>query len=166
MLSNPAEAPSSYVLMRMFGIFNKMLFMNTRKHNIVRNILRVFEIALFFAVSVFGYGLLVKTTSVSSSKSKSRNQPPGIQRDLGLNGMQRELRVMPETLRQPVKPELTLRKRALLLHLSGSDHAHAAYAFQPHLQPLLPYQYHRYYSTHIPFSLPYNLLQENPVLLI
>lgn len=51
--------------------------MSRRKHNIVRSILRSFEVLLFFVISVVGFSALAKTTSFNSkTKVKSLSGYP------------------------------------------------------------------------------------------
>lgn len=138
--------------------------MKTRRKSIVRNLLRVVEIALFFAISVLGYGLLAKTSS-GSSKTRSRNLPSGIEKNMILGGLQRELPELSATaghgkdshpaFEAPgvfrfVSPPMTMLNHPLEL-LSG-------YA-SPDTQ-------HRFATITRPTILPSNLFQQNPVLLM
>jgi hypothetical protein len=59
--------------------------MTTRKCNIFRNVWRFFEVFLFFAVSVVGFNLLVKTTSLNTkSKTNSLSRGMVMSRELSL----------------------------------------------------------------------------------
>lgn len=60
--------------------------MHTCKHAVGRNLLRIAEIALFFVISVLGYGLLVKV-SAFQARQKSRDHAPNVQRSLDMNGL-------------------------------------------------------------------------------
>jgi hypothetical protein len=161
------EVLAAYVFRREFDILFKTLSMKIRKHNIARNILRVFEIALFFAISVLGYGLLVKTSSNGSSKSKSRDNSPGIQRTVDNSGAHQELMQWPEILRGANDPALTFGRRALR-HVFDTDQTQAAFHFPQQFQALhLQYGHPNFFTAHsTSLSLPYNLLQQNPVLLV
>jgi hypothetical protein len=137
--------------------------MHSRKHPIGRNILRVFEIALFFAISVLGYGLLVKTSSLNS-KSKSREHATGIQNTLDLSGLHRELKVLSGTFRLPTGTGLTTCDK--LVRTISPDHP-AFYGTIHHPD----YRYSLHDSRPLGNNpaitpLPYNLLQQNPVLLV
>jgi hypothetical protein len=67
--------------------------MKARPADITRNVLRFFEIALFFAVSVLGYSLLAKA-STFSAKSKSRSHSVLLQENPEKKGTVRELWLM------------------------------------------------------------------------
>jgi hypothetical protein len=135
--------------------------MHTRKHTIGRNILRLFEIALFFAVSALGYGLLLKASSFNS-KSKTRDHAPGIQRSLGSKGIYRELNTVSGNL-------IFTKERALSRSNSGITHTLAAcHALQfPTRKSAIQDHSFRYLDNHpIRTPRPYNLLEQNPVLLV
>jgi len=136
--------------------------MHIRKQTIGRKMLRIFEIALFFAISVLGYGFMLKV-SASNTKSKSRDRDSiALQSTAELNGRHRELKVLPRTLLFPGQTATTLlseksasssasaaiqsSQRLTRLHLSGSLQA-SAFGDNRHL----PH--------------PWNLLEQNPVLL-
>ncbi|NTW51307.1 MAG: hypothetical protein HGB22_01765 [Chlorobiaceae bacterium] len=139
--------------------------MYSGKHTIGRNILRIFEIAIFFAISVLGYGLLVKTSS-GNSKSKSRDQATGVQRSIEPDGLHRELKVLPGDFRFPGKrtysslSEEPARSFAADHFLFFSSPLHPDYRFSLLLSRQL-----FGFSPDSP-SLPFNLLQQNPVLLV
>lgn len=72
-------------------------FMKTRKQSIGRKILRVFEIALFFTISVLGYGFMLKVLS-SNVKSKSRDRDSiALRSATELNGLPRRLKFLSGT---------------------------------------------------------------------
>jgi len=134
--------------------------MHTRKHTVGRNILRLFEIALFFAISVLGYGLLLKASSLNS-KSKTRNHAPGIQRSFGSKGIHRELNT--------ISGALTLTKeRVMTRGISGITHTLKAFhpIQLPTRQSSIQDRSFRYFSHPVRPPCPYNLLQQNPVLLV
>ncbi len=139
--------------------------MYSRKLTIGRNILRVFEIAMFFAVSVLGYGLLVKTSSFNG-KSKSRNHAPRIQRSLDLSGLHRELKVLPEAYRFPTERSFTDNSPKQVTALAfGHSIFYGTYLSPGHRFSLLDSRY-LYFNNPATQSLPCNLLQQNPVLLV
>jgi len=150
-----------------FDIFKliKNLLMHSRKHPIARNILRLFEIAMFFAVSVLGYGLLVKTSS-SNSKSKSREHALGVQQTRDLSGLDRELKVHSGIFRFPSATHSTIGS-SKIVRAFLPDHStvycaipYPDYRFSLHdSRPL-------FISNPAITSLPLNLLQQNPVLLV
>jgi len=136
--------------------------MQTRKQSIGRKMLRVLEIALFFAISVLGYGLMLKVSS-SNAKSKSRDRDSiALRSTAELNGLHRELRVLSGTLLFPTDAT------AILSHDSStSNHAFAAiqasqslarFHFSGTLQASVFGD-----NRHLPR--PCNLLEQNPVLL-
>jgi hypothetical protein len=136
------------------------LFMHTRKHTVGRNILRIFEIALFFAVSVLGYGLLMKASS-SQTKSKSRDQAACCQKSLNLNGLHRELKIISGTLLFPSEQALPDNTSAIA-HATGAFHA--LHSPAPRFTPSSAF--FQYRDDPGRTSLPCNLLQLNPVLLV
>lgn len=137
--------------------------MHSRKHSVSRNILRVFEIALFFAISVLGYGLLLKASSFNT-KSKNRDRESiVVQNAVNLNGRHRELKVLSGTLLFPNDTKAALPNRytftgqsflaisplpALALHLLCEKELTVNYR-----------------NSNSRISRPYNLLEQNPVLL-
>jgi len=150
-----------------FDIFKliKTLLMHSRKHSIARNILRVFEIAMFFAISVLGYGLLVKTSSLNS-KSKSREHSLGVQQSLDLSGLDRELKVHSGIFRFPAADHPTISSSKIVrLFLSNHSTVYGAipypdYRFSLHdSRPL-------FIGNPATAPLPINLFQQNPVLLV
>jgi hypothetical protein len=139
--------------------------MHTRKLGVGRNILRVFEIALFFAVSVLGYGLMIKASSFNS-KSKSRDQAPQLQSTPETTGDHRETGFIPNAL---IVPNQTL------LSANHSGMAHAIKVFQalhgkilriPSYLISLPDRSIRLGDATDRNAFAHNLLQQNPVLLI
>ncbi len=135
--------------------------MQTRKQSIGRKMLRVFEIALFFAISVLGYGLMLKVSS-SHAKSKSRDRDSiALRSTAELNGLHRELKVLSGTLLFPTGAT------AILSHDSStSGHAFAAIQASQHLARLRSsnsFPARCIGDTHLPR--PCNLLEQNPVLL-
>jgi hypothetical protein len=138
-------------------------FMHTRKHSVGRNILRVFEIALFFAVSALGYGLMLKA-STFSTKSKSRDRDSIIfQNTVDLSGRHRELTMLSGAPLFPIDASTTLSNR----------HAFAGHAFETiHPLPLFAKlllsgenQTSHYLDGNLRLPRPSNLLEQNPVLL-
>lgn len=137
--------------------------MHTRKHSVGRNILRVFEIALFLAVSVLGYGLLLKASSFNT-KSKSRDRDSvAAQNAIDLNGRNRELKLLSCSLLFPGDTAIAL----------PGENSIANQAFASiHPFPLLARRIiaDKDYSTHYldgnsRLPRPCNLLEQNPVLL-
>ena len=139
--------------------------MYSRKLTIGRNILRVFEIAMFFAVSVLGYGLLVKTSSFNG-KSKSRDHAPRIQRSLDLSGLHRELKVHPGAFSFPTERSLTGRSTKLVSAFASSHSALYGTILYPGYRFSLHDSRHLLFNNPAPLPLPCNLLQQNPVLLV
>ncbi|NTU57334.1 MAG: hypothetical protein HGB00_00210 [Chlorobiaceae bacterium] len=139
--------------------------MYSRKYSIGRNILRIFEIAFFFAISVVGYGLLGKTSSLNA-KSKSREHASGLQQSLSINGHHRELKVLSGTVRLPVENRVTNRSNDPAFCLS---HVHPTFCVPIKLPDYL-FALHDsaplFGNTPPSLALPGNLLQQNPVLLI
>ena len=139
--------------------------MKARNKSVTRDLLRVFEIALFFAISVLGYGMLAKTSG-TGSKSKGRSQlsvtrntfiPESFERAL------RECRILEAASAQTHLTERHQHQTDLISsftvpihferperHLLPADHdsgqVHGIASNSPHL--------------------PFNLLQQNPVLLV
>ncbi|NTU94183.1 MAG: hypothetical protein HGB29_09385 [Chlorobiaceae bacterium] len=139
--------------------------MKVRKISGLRNVLRIFEIALFFAVAVLGYGLLAKTSS-TGSKSRSRSVPTGIEKNLTCGAQNRELpRLSPMGHPQAVaRPAFDAVKKFRLITSQQAQFS----GFHPALHVTqsdagIPQQFD-YTSFSAP--LPCNLLQQNPVLLI
>lgn len=137
--------------------------MKARRKSPVRNLLRFFEIALFFAISVLGYGLLAKTAT-SGSKTKSRALSTSIEKGGFTYGLQRELR------------EFTVLARLRMLSPASGDElptpglqaaAHpAATALHSHQRNAPPSSFCTASATNLLFlPHPCNLLQQNPVLL-
>ncbi|HWR01037.1 MAG TPA: hypothetical protein VN371_04170 [Chlorobaculum sp.] len=139
--------------------------MYSRKLTIGRNILRVFEIAMFFAVSVLGYGLLVKTSSFNG-KSKSRDHAPRIQRSLDLSGLHRELKVLPGAFRFPTEHSFTGRSAKQVNDFASAHSAPYGTILHPGYRFALHDSQHLRVSHPATPSLPCNLLQQNPVLLV
>ena len=134
--------------------------MHTRKPAVGRNILRVFEIALFFVISVLGYGLMVKASSFNA-KSKTRVQTPGFESTPDQKGSNRELNVTPNQLVFPKETAIST-TRSGIAHTIEAFHA-LQYAVILTAIHELSLQYQTAPAC-TPF--PHNLLQQNPVLLI
>ncbi len=140
--------------------------MRARSKSFARNILRVFEIALFFAISVLGFGLLAKTSS-ASSKDKSRNHPSDVRKNLGCFGHDRELRELGEVISTTSEQHLSFGNQDQVRILPDPQEVMHAYHLPDEARLT------RHDSRHTPsYSLsdsspqPYNLFQQNPVLLI
>jgi len=140
--------------------------MKARAKNITRSILRFCEIALFFAVSVMGYGLLTKTSSLTS-KDKGRNYQPGVSVciDLPKAGMSADLTLVHD-LYAIASTEL------LSGHVFDGVHTVAICDIRQTEQVYFADSFTNSASAITfntlcsrPFQ-PYNLFQENPVLLI
>ena len=137
--------------------------MQTRKQSIGRKMLRVLEIALFFAISVLGYGLMLKVSS-SNAKSKNRDRDSiALRSTAELNGLHRELRVLSGTLLFPRDTATTLPSRDTL-----SRHAFSTIHPLPTLVRHLLSGNERHShdldgDNHLPR--PCNLLEQNLVLL-
>jgi hypothetical protein len=134
--------------------------MHTRKHTVGRNILRLFEIALFFAISALGYGLLLKASSFNS-KSKTREHAPGIQRSLASKGIYRELNTVSANL-SFTKDRVISRSISCIAHPLETCHTLQL----PTRQSAIEDRSFRYFDNPIRTPHPYNLLQQNPVLLV
>jgi hypothetical protein len=139
--------------------------MHTRKHTVGRNILRVFEIALFFAVSVLGYGLLMKASSFNS-KSKTREQTPGLQSTPDLTGGTRALSVIPGKLIFSQETALSASQSGIAGTIEACHALNCSALCYPAMLTSVPDHSRRYDHNSDPFLLPHNLLQQNPVLLI
>lgn len=132
--------------------------MHIRKQTIGRNMLRIFEIALFFAISVIGYGFMLKVSS-SSTKSKSRDRDSIAFHSSLHNGLRRELRVLSSSLLFPHDTAAT------------SLHGAASHAMI-HPVPLLARHCRsgkdntsHYLDDSRRLPRPCNLLEQNPILL-
>ena len=136
------------------------LFMHARKHSVGRNILRVFEIALFFAVSVLGYGLMVKASSFSA-RSKTRVQASGIQTTPGQKGNRRELSVTPCNLIVPNETANSASHSGVARAIEAVHASQFAAMLSAVHEPS-----HQYQTNPARTPFPHNLLQQNPVLLI
>ncbi len=147
--------------------YMKYVLMDIGNRNIIRSICRSLEVLLFFVISVVGFSVLVKTTSLSS-KSKTKSQYG--------------CRLAPR--------ELCISESALPLHyaLEGihgfftSQHKTGSSSFTIHSgTPPFPDILHRQHlpieqrgsevhnnglSISSPLHKPDNLFQQNPVLLI
>lgn len=136
--------------------------MHTRKFTVGRNLLRFFEIALFFAVSVLGYGLLFKTVTLQG-KSKTRTHTPDAQHPLAGKNADPE-QTSPEL--HPASPSERLFSQT---KSDNQFHIHRLLSDAiPHSRgPSFSISGRlRYHGDHARTPLPHNLLQENPVLLI
>ncbi|UWX57349.1 hypothetical protein NY406_09065 [Chlorobaculum sp. MV4-Y] len=134
--------------------------MHTRKHSVGSSILRALEIALFFAISVLGYSLLLKASSFNA-KSKNRDRESiVVQNAVDLNGRHRELKVLSGTLLLPHDTKVALPNRSAF-----AGQAVAAIHPLPHLILAVKELTLRYRNGNNRISRPYNLLEQNPVLL-
>ena len=139
--------------------------MTARKKSVTRDLLRLFEVAIFFAVSVLGYGLLA-TTSSAGSKSRARTQVSETRNSLIPESFERALRELRRV------DQVTHGTKLASEHAQHSDVISALEApfclEHPRMQPLPARQdgcrRHRIASNSAP--LPFNLLQQNPVLLV
>jgi hypothetical protein len=137
--------------------------MHTRKHSVGRSILRAFEIALFFAVSAFGYGLLVKASSFNT-KSKNRDRESiAFQNAVDLKGFHRELTVLSGTLLFPEATATTRPNRYAVANLALAS-IHPLPTLARHLLSGNEHAYH-YLNGSTRLPRPCNLLEQNPVLL-
>ncbi|MBN1928229.1 MAG: hypothetical protein JW764_01600 [Chlorobiaceae bacterium] len=133
--------------------------MQTRKQTIGKKILRVFEIALFFAISALGYGLMLKVSSFNT-KSKSRDRDAiALQRSLEMN-----------SIKALSGKRLFTNETAAALSQGNptSGHAFAAIHPLPRLaQHLLSGKAHAapVLTGSNRLARPCNLLEQNPVLL-
>jgi hypothetical protein len=133
--------------------------MHTRKHSVGRNILRVFEIALFFVISVLGYGLMMKASSFNA-RSKTRVQP-GLQSPPDQQGNNRELSVIPGQLIFPEETTISSSHSGVVRAIEVFHTLqYAAILTVIHERSL------RYQTNPGSTPFPHNLLQQNPVLLI
>ncbi|MCE1273085.1 MAG: hypothetical protein LWW75_00955 [Chlorobiales bacterium] len=139
--------------------------MKARRKSIARNLLRVVEIAIFFAISVLGYGLLAKTSS-SGSKSRNRNPQAGIEKNLIFGGLQRELRELSTLVNPNTRPHTTYEAQKVL-HVVTMPVATAHHVYpQRHLRLLSPELSRMPDTRSSSTPLLYNTFQQNPVLLI
>jgi hypothetical protein len=139
--------------------------MRARSKSIARDILRVFEIALFFAISVLGYGLLAKT-STSSSKYKNRSQPSDVRKSLACGGDERELLELTKIIGIPSGKHLSPGSQDRIRVVPSPQEVMYAYHLPYHA--LLTRHEARLTSESLsyPSPVPFNLFQQNPVLLI
>jgi hypothetical protein len=140
--------------------------MMNRRKSTTRDILRVFEIALFFAVSVLGYGLLAASAS-AGTKNKNRSHPADVRKQPSFSGLNRELRELSATPRTPSGTTLTFdggHMFSVIPEAHGASHAYRHPFPAPPLSHLDSAQSPRF-SPKTPL-LPYNLLQQSPVLLV
>jgi hypothetical protein len=137
----------------------KALFMKAGNKNITREFLRFFEIALFFAVSVLGYSLLAKTSSFSS-KSKSRTDTVRIQKTPEQSGFERELFVQSCILGIPAYRDISASRHGLV-DFSVDEGFYVGHPLAFHGVPLLL----SCTALNSRPLRPYNLFQQNPVLL-
>ncbi|NTV03242.1 MAG: hypothetical protein HGB04_10785 [Chlorobiaceae bacterium] len=139
--------------------------MKARKKSATRDLLRFFEIALFFAISVLGYGMLAKS-STSGSKSKSRTQLSETRNNLIPASFDRALREFRAMETAPTNPRLAGEHQ----HLSGLISALEAPVHLEHPDPYpIPSCHDSGQPSGMPSAtlpLPGNLLQQNPVLLV
>ena len=70
------ETQVSFLMIRLV-YFIKYVLMDIGKGNIIRSICRSLEVLLFFVISIVGFNVLVKTTSLNS-KSKTKPQFGGL----------------------------------------------------------------------------------------
>ncbi|NTU67645.1 MAG: hypothetical protein HGB02_02060 [Chlorobiaceae bacterium] len=139
--------------------------MKARKKSVTRDLLRIFEIALFFAISVLGYGMLAKT-STSGSKTKSRTQLSDTRNTLIPDSFERALRDLRVLDAAPAKTRLDSENPQQDCFLSALE---APVHIEHRKLHLLPADLDRgpaYGFASSPPSIPYNLLQQNPVLLV
>lgn len=138
--------------------------MSTRTKNISRSIFRFCEIALFFVISVMGYGLLSKTASLNS-KDKSRNQVYGV---LNISDFRNNGKEPCGIYASPGidQPKLFAGHVHDSLHGASKYDTHSArlpYPPRPLAGTACNTTFNTAASSHVQ---PYNLFQENPVLLI
>ncbi|NTU54221.1 MAG: hypothetical protein HGA97_11125 [Chlorobiaceae bacterium] len=139
--------------------------MHNRKHTAGRNILRIFEIALFFAVSVLGYGLLLKVSS-SQTKSKSREHAPDLRRALDQNGLQRELKIISGKLLFPDEPAISKAEEGHGQSIGTLRSQHCSVLRYTSLMTSCGNELSSYRNDVDRTPRPCNLLQRNPVLLV
>lgn len=141
--------------------------MTTGKCNIARNVWRFVEVFLFFAVSVFGFNILVKTTSLNTkSKTSSFSQALTAPRELSLPEITLPLHFGIDRLTGFFS--VSLHKNSSSITDKSTDHQHADSLYHR-------YRCLKHYEQNLneiayclPSSLckPANLLQQNRVLLI
>lgn len=140
-------------------------FMHTRKHTAGRNILRILEIALFFAVSVLGYGLMLKVSSFQT-KSKSRTHAPDLRHALDQNGLQRELKIISANLIFPDETTLSSAEKDNGRLIGTFRSHHYSTLHFTNLVSSASHEISSYRNDSDRTPRPYNLLQFNPVLLV
>ncbi|ABL66303.1 conserved hypothetical protein [Chlorobium phaeobacteroides DSM 266] len=131
------------------------------KKNILRSFLRVFEILLFFVISVVGFNVLAKTAS-QNGKSKNRILSRNILRvnELASSELQHLSRSSDFFICE--QTPVTQNSSALSFHAPVAI-SHYAYAALP-INPLLSQEKHQCPDPFL--DKPANLFQQNPVLLI
>jgi hypothetical protein len=134
--------------------------MHNHRHSVGRNFLRVFEIALFFVVSVLGYGLMMQA-STFNARSKTRVQTPGLQSTSDQQGNNRGLSVIPGNLIFPEETQISTSRSDIVRSIEAFYVLQNAALLTAMHQPSLQYP-----TTHDRTPFPHNLLQQNPVLLI
>jgi hypothetical protein len=134
--------------------------MHARKKNITRDTLRFFEIALFFLVSIMGYSILAKTSG-HNTKSKNKRDAAGIQKSSEAAKYERGL-FFETCIKRLSVPAGNTRN-----HQTITDVHHLNLKFSPSVHFIAS-------PSDILLSsidscsrppLPYNLFQQNPVLL-
>lgn len=138
-----------------------------RKHNIVRSILRSFEVLLFFVISVVGFSALAKTTSLNSkTKVKSLSGSPAASCDRIFPAATLSLNDAFDRLNGFFSSG---QKKSTSSYTCGSGFT-AFSALLPHLRPGLLHcnpDLKKYDPSALsPLPVKDNLFQQNPVLLI
>ncbi len=129
-----------------------MLFRNT-KMEFAKKMLRLLEVQIFFAMSVFGGNAVLKHTATASSAAKERTKPAAERaiwraKTLATALLFSETCTQPSTIEQGVLKERRCERSALVPLLSAID-----YFAAQHGQDWLCWR-------PTPQAVPYNLLQE------
>ncbi len=136
--------------------------MSTGKCNIARSVWRTVEILLFFVISVVGFNVFFKATSLNS-KSKVKSLSGGVvaPRELSVPEITLSLHYELDRLRSFFSSPH--RENSSSLNANSADFPHHRFEKQPHFDT----NYKKTtLSTLFPLHLPFNLIQQNPVLLI
>ena len=140
--------------------------MDIGKGNIIRSICRSLEILLFFVISIVGFNVLVKTTSLNSKSKKSLSGGTLAPRELSVPENSHTLHYGLEHIHR--------------FFSSQPQHASSSFTLQSGIPPFpdILHQQHLFithsvrdvhnndHSISSPLLKPVNLFQQNPILLI
>jgi hypothetical protein len=134
-----------------------------RKFNIIRSICRSLEILLFFVISIVGFSLFAKTTSLNSkTKVKSLSGSPSAPRELSLPVS----KLYNHLYYFSFSPKHNERESSISEH--SRNHTFTNYLHEGHLTHSHDHfgQITTYHTLHFTLPQPHNLFQQNQVLLI